>query len=168
LEFVALGVLAEGEGPEAVAVAIVAVTNEADVAAEADFFFDGAEIGPEFVVADEAEALVFHVGAEGEGELLFDWSCEGDGFDFPAEAMSGIFCEMHADTGGVDAGALKLREFEERVEFALDFGEGFVFEFDAEAVVGDIADALTDVDDAEVVLSSDVEAKVEGWLMVRG
>jgi hypothetical protein len=157
----ALGVLAEGERPEAVAVAVVAVADETDVAAQAHFFFDAAQVGAEFVVADETKELVFHVGAEGEGEVFFYGRGEGDGFDFPAETRFGALGELEAEAGGVDATAFDLREFEEGIEFTFDFGEGFVFEFEAEAVVGDGADFFAEVDDAEVVAAGNVDANEE-------
>src|SRR5262249_8523996 len=117
LEFLALGVLAEGQGPEAIAVAGVGGADGTGVAAEANFLFDAAQVGAEFVVADETKEFILHVGAQAEGEFLFCLRGEGDGFDFPTEAVFGAFGEVHADAGGVDAGALELGEFEERIEF---------------------------------------------------
>ena len=166
MESEALGVLAKSHGPEAIAVAVVALADETDVAAEADFLFHGAEIGAEVVVADDAEAFVFEVGAEAEGEFFFDRGGEGDGFDFPAEAMLGALGELDAHAGGVDAGAFELGKFEQRIEFALDFVEGFILEFEAEAIVGDVADLFADIEDAEIVLTRDINAEVEAWLMV--
>ena len=52
---VADGVLAEGLGPEAIAVAAFDLALEGDGAAGGDFFADGAEVGSEFFVTVNAE-----------------------------------------------------------------------------------------------------------------
>ena len=99
--------------------------------------------------------------AQGEGELLFDCGGEIDGLDFPAEFFASAFGELIAEAGLVDAGALDLREGEQGVELGFDLGERLIEEFEAEAVVGEGADFFTEIDDAEVVVASDVEADVK-------
>ena len=99
--------------------------------------------------------------SEGESELFFHRGSEIDGLYFPAEAFAGAFGELMAEAGLVDAGAFDLRQSEPGVELGFDLGERLTEEFEAQAVVGDGADFFTKVDDAEVVMASDVDADVE-------
>ena len=48
------GVLAEGFGPGAVAVAVVGVAQKRDFAAGGEFLFEATEVGAEFVVGGDA------------------------------------------------------------------------------------------------------------------
>src|SRR5947209_5805222 len=104
---VAGGVLAEGFGPGAVAVGVICFAVEADVAAGGDLFSEAAQIGTEFVVAHNAEATVFEIGAETEGELFFQSGGEGERFDFPSELSFGFFAELDANSTGIKAGAME-------------------------------------------------------------
>jgi hypothetical protein len=94
-DLVAGGLLAEGFGPEAVAVAVVGVTNKADVAGQSRFFFDGVEVRTEFVVDGDTEFAVFELGSEAEGEALFDGAREVNRLDLVAVTLLGFF-------GGLD------------------------------------------------------------------
>src|SRR5581483_624781 len=79
--------------------------------------------------------------------------------------FAGSFGELHSHSGAVNAGALEFGQGEEAIEFEFDFGKGFGVEFKAEAVPNDVADSLTNVYDAEVLVAGDVETEVEGGLM---
>ncbi len=152
---------AEGEGPGAIAVAVFGFADEADDAGRGDFFFEAAEIGAEFVVANDAEFEVFEGGAEGKGEVLIHGWGEGDGLDLGAEAFAGAFGELGADASGVDAGALELWECQEAVEFEFELRKGAIQELDTEAVPEEVAELLGDVDDGEVSFAGDVDAHEE-------
>src|SRR5437667_7732623 len=91
-ESAALGecVLAKGFGPKAVAVAVVAIAVEADVAAAGDLLSDAAEVVDESGVARDAEALFFKGGPEAVGHLFLDGCGREDRLDFPAEALLGF------------------------------------------------------------------------------
>jgi hypothetical protein len=141
--------------------AVAALAEKTDVAGFGDFFFDAAKVVGELVVADDAEAAFFEVGAKAEGEFFFDGRGEGDGFDFPIETFGGAFGELRAEAGSVDAGAFELAQAEQAKEGGLDFGETTAAHFDAEPIPDDVTDFLADVEDAEIVFAGDVEAEVE-------
>src|SRR3954469_5601813 len=82
----AQGVLAEGFGPEAVAVAVSDLTGKTDVAAAGDFLPDGSEVGAEFRVAGDPQLLIFKSGAETISQLFFDRIGDRDFLDFVAKA----------------------------------------------------------------------------------
>ena len=153
--------MAKGFGPGAVAVAVFGVADEAEFAAGGDFFFDAAEVGVEGGVARDAEAAVFEITTECESEFFLEGGGEVDGLDFPAETFAGALSELDAHAGFVDASAFELGKAEERVEVGFDFGEGFVMELDAEAIVHDAADFFAEVDDAEVAAAGDVNTNEE-------
>jgi len=120
---VAGGVLAEGFGPGAVAMAVIDFADESEFAGGADLFLETAKISAEFVVVRNAEIVVLEIAAKSEGELFFAWLGEIDGFHFPSEALAGLFGELGTHAGFVDAGALELRQAQERVKVGFDFGE---------------------------------------------
>src|ERR1700747_659981 len=95
--------LPERLGPETVAVAVLALADEADVAAECGFILYAAQVGAEFGVGIDAKRTVLEGGAEGEGELLFDRAGEGDGLDFVTELAAQLLGQLHAEAGGVHA-----------------------------------------------------------------
>lgn len=147
--------------PEAIAMTVAALAQEPDIAGLAHFFFDAAKVVNELIIANDAEAAFFEVGAEAEGEFFFHRRGEGDGFDFPFEAFGSAFGELSAEAGGIDAGAFDLAQGKEAKEGCLDFGESAATHFDAETVPNDVADFLADVEDAKVMFAGDVEAEVE-------
>src|SRR6266571_1085200 len=123
---VAGGVMREGHGPGTIAVAVIGLSAEADVAAGSDFFAQAAQVSAQFVVADQADLSVFQCGAEAEGQVLLDCWREMHGLDFPAELLPGAFGELHSDSSAVNAGALELGKTQEAIELELDFGEGLI------------------------------------------
>jgi hypothetical protein len=156
------GVLAQGFGPGAVAVAVFDLAQETEFAAGGKFFFQGAEVGAKVVVLRDAQAAILEIAAQCEGEFFLQRIGEIDGLDFPAEVFAGTFGEVGAESGLVNAGAFELRESEDGEEVGFDFGEWLVVEFEAQAVVHDAVDLFAEVDDAEVAVAGDVEAEVEG------
>jgi len=46
---------------------------------------------------------------------------EDDGFDFPPEHILGLFGELCAKAGGIDAGAAELRQCQQAKEVGFDF-----------------------------------------------
>ena len=133
------GVLAEGLGPETVAMGIVGVAIETDVAGAGDELFDATEIGVEFGIGINAEEAIFEGAAEGEGHFFFETGVEGDGFDFGTEALFGALGQLDAHAAGVNAATLHLWERQDGKKFGFDFGEWFVAEFEADAVPDDVA-----------------------------
>ena len=117
------GVLAEGFGPGSVAMAVIDFADESEFARGADFFFEAAEVGAEFVVVGNSEIAILEIAAESEGELFFARRGKIDRFDFPTETLACLFGELGAHAGFVDAGALELRQAQERVKVGFDFGE---------------------------------------------
>src|SRR5437899_10535690 len=61
--------LADAFGPKAVAMAVVALASEADVAAFGDLSTNAAKVVAQFVVAADAELLIFKGGAPVMGQL---------------------------------------------------------------------------------------------------
>src|SRR5204862_7567476 len=120
-----------------------------------------AQVAAERRVRINAEQAVFEAVTEFEGEFFFGRGGEGDGLDLPTELLLGFFGELHAEAGGVDAATLDFRQGENPVKFLFDFGKGFVLKFDAEAVPHHVTDFLADIDDAEVLLASNIDADVE-------
>src|SRR5438552_16125335 len=114
------GVVREGHGPGAIAVAVTGFSAEADVAARSDFFAQAAQVSAQFVVADQADLSVFQSGAEAEGQVLLDCRREMHGLDFPAELLPGAFGELHANSGAVDAGTLGLGKTQQAIDFELN------------------------------------------------
>ena len=161
MHLVSCGVLAEGFGPETIAVAVASLAEETDVAGLRDFFFDAAKVVSELIVTDDAEAAFFEIGAEAEGQLFFDGGGKGDGFDFPFEAFGGAFGELRAEAGGINAGAFELAQAEQAKEGGLDFRKAAAAHFDAETVPDDVADFLANIKDAEVMFAGDVKAEEE-------
>jgi hypothetical protein len=153
--------LAQGFGPGAVAVAILYVADETQLAGGGDFFFQCTEIGAERVVVGDTEATIFEIAAEGEGEFLFFRRGETDGFDFPAETFAGALGEMLAHAGVVDAGAFELRKREDGEELIFDFGEGLIVEFEADQIGHYRILLLANIDYAEIARPGDVDAKIE-------
>ncbi len=160
------GFLAEGLGPETIAMAVVGSAVQAEVACGGSDLLDGVEVFAELWVNGDAECEGFKVAAEAESELLFDGRGYCDWLDFAAELELCIFSELLAVTVFVDAGASELWEFEQAVEVVLGDVEWGLVEFEAEAVVHDAVDFGSDVDDAEVVVAGGIEAEVE--LLVEG
>jgi hypothetical protein len=154
-------VLTQGFRPGAITVRIIGFTGESNIAAAGDFFAETAQIGTEFVVANDAQPAIFEVASEAESEFFFDLRSEGNWFDFPAETLAGAFGKLHAEASGINAGTFELAQFEETIEFEFNFGEGFVLEFNSATIPQDVADFFADVDDAEVVFAGDVEAKIK-------
>jgi hypothetical protein len=105
----------------------------------------------------EAKVAVFEIAAESESEFFFDGRGKSDGLDFPTEIGAGFFGELHAQAGGIDAGAFEGGQAQETIELGFDFGKGLIEEFEAEAVVDDGADFFAEVHDAEVVFAGDVD-----------
>ena len=157
--------LTEGLGPGAVAVAVIGFAEESDFAGRGNFFSAAAEVGAELGVGRDAEAAVLEIAAEGESKFFFRGQGEIDGLDFPAEALAGAFGELLADAGLVDASAFELGQGEERKELGFDLGERLVMEFEAEAIEHDGADFFADVDDAEVVVAGDVNAREKSGMI---
>ena len=83
------GVLAESFGPKAIAVGIVGVAIETDVAGAGDEFLHATQIGVEFGICINAEEAILEGAAEGEGHFFFETGVEGDGFDFGTETLFG-------------------------------------------------------------------------------
>jgi len=155
------GILAQGFGPGAIAMAVVGLASETDVSAGSDELFETAQVGAELVVADQAESAVFKIAPEAESEFFLERRSERYRFDFPAEAVPGFFGQLRAQAAGVDTGAVKLRQSQQWIEVGFDFGEGFVVQLDAEAVPDHVAYFLADVDDAEIAFPGDVHAEEE-------
>ena len=162
------GMLAKGFGPETIAVGVVGVTDEADVAGAGNFLFDAAQIGVEFGVGVDAEDAVLKGAAQFEGHGFLDSGVEGDGFDLPAELLFGFFSELHAHAGRINAAAPKIGKLEDGIESVFDLGESFVEQLDAEAIPDDVADLFANVDDGEVMFATKVDADVEGVPRLRG
>ncbi len=154
------GFLAEGLGPEAVAVAVVGSAVQAEVACGGGDLLDGMEVFAELGVNGDAQGEGLKVAAEAEGELLFDGRRYCNGLDFAAELELCVFSELLAVAVFVDAGAPELWEFEQAIEVVLGDVEWGLVEFEAEAVVHDAVDFCSDVDDAEVVVAGGVKAEV--------
>jgi len=93
--------------------AVIGFASETDISAAGDFFTETAQIRTKIVVANDAKLASFEVAPKAEGEFFFNRSGEGDGFDFPAELLSGAFGELHAQARGVYAGTLELGQAEE-------------------------------------------------------
>ena len=80
---VAGGFLAQGFGPEPIAVAVLGFADEPDALAGRDFLFDATEVGPELVVEGDAQAHFFEVFVEAVAtiqgltyrEFLSFWAC---------------------------------------------------------------------------------------------
>ena len=151
----------EGFGPETITMAVAALAGVAGIAAEADFFADAAEVGAQFVVVDEADLAFLQLDFEADGEFLFYAGCKNDRLDFVAELFFGALGQLRAQAAGVDTRPLDLAQSEQAIKRVLDFGEGAVEEFDAEAVPDDVADLLADVEDAEIFFAGDVEAQIK-------
>jgi len=81
--------VAERHGPRAITVAVFDFAIEDNIAAAADFFPEGSEIGAKVFVGDDAQFSIFETGAKGEGEFFFQWGCEGQALGFPAETLLG-------------------------------------------------------------------------------
>ena len=154
----ASGVLAESFGPGAIAVTVVGVADETELTAWGEFLFETAKVGAQFVIIGDTEMGIFELATEGERELFFERLRKIDWLDLPTEALTGLFGELDAHARFVDARALELRKAEQRIESIFDFGEGLLVELDAKPVVNDGAEFFSDIDDAEVVFSGDVEA----------
>jgi hypothetical protein len=101
-------VLAEGFGPSAIAMGVVGFSGETEVAAAGDFFAETAEIGTEFVVANDAKSAIFEVTPDTEGEFFFYLRGEIYRFDFPTELFAGTFGKLHTQASSIDAGAFEL------------------------------------------------------------
>ena len=56
----------------AVAVAVVGLAGETDVAGDGDFFLDAAQVGAELLVVRDAKFALLEVAAESEGQALLD------------------------------------------------------------------------------------------------
>src|SRR5437868_2916610 len=108
LVVVAGGLLAESLGPTSVAVAALGFPNETDALGGSDFFFDAAQIGPEFLVMDDAEAAIFEVLVEAVGKAFLFSRGEHVRLDFPGEKLLGAFGELTTDAVGIKAASLKL------------------------------------------------------------
>jgi len=67
------GVLAEGLGPETVAMRVVSVAIETDVAGAGDELFDATEIGVKFGIGVDAEEAIFKGAAEAAPRVHADW-----------------------------------------------------------------------------------------------
>jgi hypothetical protein len=156
------GVLAEGEGPGAIAMAIRRFAEEPDVAADGDLLAERTEIGTELVVADEPNGAILDVGAKTEREFLLGSQGKTEGFDLPAKLSFGFLSHLIADAGVIDAAAFDLREPKEAIEFEAHFGIGFVLELEPEPIVGDIAQFFADIDDEEIIFAADIDASEEG------
>lgn len=153
----------EGEGPEAVGVAVFGVIGvEAGVAGGGGLAFDGAEVSADEFMRGDAEEVIFEGGAEGVGEGFFDGVGEGDGFDaVGAEGAEGIFGELAAEAGLVDGGFAEVGEGEEVVEdFFLDV-EGGILEGDELAGEEGGVDVFEEPEDGEVVGAADIDAEEE-------
>src|ERR1043166_5786851 len=107
------GALAEGFGPEAIAVAVAALAGETQRTAAGDFAFDAEQIRDEFIVGGDAHAAVLEGGAQSISHLLFGAGGECDGLDLPAEALAGAFGQLHAEAGRVDTGAAQSGQGED-------------------------------------------------------
>src|SRR5882762_1408085 len=103
--------------------ALIDFADESELARRADFLFEAAKIGAEFLIVGNAEIAILKIAAKSEGELFFAWLGEVDGFDFPTETLAGLFGELGAHAGFVDARALELRQPQQRVKMRFDFGE---------------------------------------------
>jgi hypothetical protein len=89
--------------------AVFDLAVETDVAGTGGFFFEGAQVGTEGLVGNDAELAIFEGGSETESELFFDWGAEFDAFGFPAESIAGLFVELSANSARIDATAFELR-----------------------------------------------------------
>ena len=155
------GILAQGFGPGAIAVAVVGLACEPDVSAGGDKLLETAQIGAKLVVPDQPKPAIFEITPEPEGEFFLERRSERYRLDFPAEAIFGFLSQLRAEAAGVDAGAVKLGKTQQWIEVGFDFGEGFVVQLDAEAVPDHVANFLADVDDAEIAFPGDVHAEKE-------
>jgi hypothetical protein len=108
----------EGEGPEAVGVAMaVAFAGEADVAGGGGFFADGTKVGADGFVGGDADGLVFKGGADGIGEVFLDGSGKVNAFNaIGAEFFDGAFGELAAKAGLIDATAADGGVLEDGIE----------------------------------------------------
>ena len=68
------------------------------------------------------------------------------------------YSELHAWSAVIDAGPLELRQAQDGIEVGFDFGEGFIMEFDFQAIVEDAVDFLGDVYDGELLRAGDINA----------
>lgn len=153
----------EGEGPEAVGVAVFGfLSGEADFAGGGVDAFDGAEVGADEFIWGDAEEVVFEGGAEVVGEGFFVLEGEGDGEDAVfAEGIGGGFGELATEAGLVDGGFAEVGEGEEVVEdFFLEV-EGGVLEADEVAGEEGGVDVFEEPEDGEVVVAADVDAEEE-------
>src|SRR5882672_3455456 len=155
------GILAQGFGPGAIAVAVVGLAREADVSAGSDELFETAQVGAKLVVPDQAQPTVFEITPEPESEFFLERRSERYRFDFPAEAILGFFGQLRAEAAGVNTGAVKLGKTQQWIQVGFDFGEGLVVQLDAEAVPDHVAYFLADVDDAQIAFPGDVHAEKE-------
>lgn len=150
----------QGEGPEAVGVAVDgALAGEADVAGGGGLLADAAEVGANFRIGGDAKGFVLEGGADGIGEVFLDGSGELDAFDAGAEFLAGALGELAPDAGLIDAAAFDGRMSEKVVKGFLLGVEGGVLK--AEDLPGemDIADFFEEPEDGEVVIATDVHAE---------
>src|SRR6266446_10470528 len=80
--------LAEGLGPETVAVTVFGFPGEGNPLAGADLLLDAPQVCPELIVMGDAQVAVLKVLMESIGEALFFGGCEHEGLDLPRVAFS--------------------------------------------------------------------------------
>src|SRR5581483_5821558 len=89
--------------PETVAVRILAVADEPDIAGGGGFLFDPAQVAPQVFVLGVAERAVLVRAAQREGEIFFYLSAETHRFHaIFAKALLRALGELHAEAGGID------------------------------------------------------------------
>src|SRR5207244_2082151 len=82
-------VLTQRFRPEAVAMAVIGLSDKADVAAAGDFLPDAAEIGSQFKIYGYTHQSILESGPEPVRHFLFDGRGERHRFDLPAETFFG-------------------------------------------------------------------------------
>ena len=118
------GVLAEGFGPEAVAVAVVAASIEADVPEGIDELFYPPQILGELAVGIDAEAFLLEGSQEAIGQFLFDGcGLKRRWLDLPAELVFPLLGRVSVSRfragewkNGTECGGINRKERKERRE----------------------------------------------------
>src|SRR5437868_79243 len=109
LDTVTRGALAQGQGPEAITMAVRTLPIKARRALAFRFLPHSPQIRVEFGVAHHADLYVLEIAEQRERQIRLLSRGESHRLDLPFKIGLGLLGKLHPYSGGVDAGAFELR-----------------------------------------------------------